>query len=907
MAISIYDTQAELPPIDFNFLLRNKELQEAKAERSTERDLKAYDDISKLKTTHVQQIPGSIDEARQKEVEDRELGKLPELTDLYSKGKISYKDFIMKAMDIKNNILSPEAYIGNENFKSWDEARKSTVDMKARGTFSPLLHGKILDATGFDSTKGDRWNRYPEAYQPRAVVETLYNNLQPLPNAQTGVPEITPEMIKAHTLNNLHMIMPDPYTQQQIAIARNAGDRRSDEQIAFDTWYNQGLEFLRVEPLKEAAAAKGPKSTKAPSAANMKFTHNPKPSEGEEVSVEPTYKTWNGLNMDLKSNEDNYATHTSALYTAVPGSFNINSPEYKKAEFIKWTDGNIYDKNELQAYGFDATKVKPKNYEYNQAHESEAVFSAGNIEDIKTAKKDIIRKAAQRATGDASYFIDKTGMINPETGEINIQSKDPNIPSIAAVLNSAKVETMSRALENAGIDVTKQDTPQSVEQKFNDYMSSLQESNPDLAKDILENFEENQASRKEEYLGNLHEYAKKHDPVYARNFNKLVAYQNTLDSETENYYKGYNKIPKGWYFDPENSSIDKEWNNVLQTAAIEGSATFLDKKLDPIGAEGKNFVNSPDFVKESGLDKVDGMKIESYYLTDKAGIFFKVRPFENVKGGTKLGNQMSFDIKGDLEQKFMWDYGISSGENDQAIQQKLEHTFNNTARKATSIDVDGVKVAVRKTDVDGSYEVKIKNPITDKIETESGITELSDVTRVVKEVLAGNNQFNNDVLLEGILNAENAQMQNVINDSTGAAAAGYFQMSVKNNLPFFAEFGISNAKELVAKDFLTQKAIANKYLDHIKSEALNTKVQYEDVVKKLGWSTSDVLSLTYFLGSGNLRNWLDTYEDQGLDAAESVIPGYTDGNNLSAFQYLDRVRSGAVAAQKKIRDKYSKK
>ena len=851
MAINPYDKwpQLDIKPLDFGQLMQAQMYINQAKEKKLDRDLKAYDDLFKLKTTHIPMIPGSIDEARQKAVEQEEFGKLNSWTDAYAKGKMSYRDLMLNVIDSRNKIASPEALIGNQEFKSWDKVRESVIDMKAKGTYSPLLHGNILDATNFDSSKGDRWNKYPEAYQGRQVVESLFNNLQPLPDPATGDKKITPDMIADHVRRNMGWIMPDPYTRQQITIAKNAGDKRTEEEIGFDLWYNQGLEFLRVDPFTPTTTStKGPK---APSAANMKFTHNPKPAEGEEVSVEPSYKTWEGLNMDLKSNQDNYASHTSALYTAVPGQMNIYSPEYKKAEFIKWSDGNIYDKNELQAYGFDTTKVQPKNYEYNQAHESEAEFSAGNIEDIQAAKKDIIRKAAQRGTGDASYFIDKTGMINPETGEINITSKNPNIPSIADALKASKMETMSGVLENYGVDVTNKDTFESIEQKFNSLMTDMQESNPDLAKDILENFEENQADRKKDYLERIHEYAKANDPEYARNFQKLVAYQNNLDSETENYYKGYNKIPKGWYFDPENSTIDKEWNEVLKTAAVDGSATFLDKKLDPLGAEGKNFVNSPDFAKEAGLAKVDGMQIQSYYLTDKAGVFFKVRPYEILKNGTKkFGSQMSFDIKGDLEQKFMWDYGISNGANDQAIQQKLEHTFNNTARKATSIDVNGVKVAVRKTAVDGSYEIKIKNPITDKIETESGITELSDVTRVVREVLAGNNQFNNDVLLEGILNAENAAMKNVINDTTGAAAAGYFQMSVKNNIPFFAQFGIRNAQDLVSKDFLTQKAIANKYLDSIKSEALNTKVKYADVISNLGWDTSDVIALTYFLEIG---------------------------------------------------------
>lgn len=347
MAINPYDKwpQLDLKPLDFGPLMQaQKYINDAEAAKF-DRQLKAYDDLSKLRTTHIQMIPGSIDEARQKAIEDQEAVRLNEWTDQFSKGKIGYKQLMLNLSDSKNKIGSPEAMLGNENFKSWAESKKLLDKMAAEGQgYNPALHADFLKASDFDSTKGHRWTKSPQAYLDAQVVETLYNNMTPLEDAATGASYITEDMLKQHTEKNLPYIMSQPFTYQQIQIARSKGDTRPDVDIARDVWFNKSLEFKQQHfPTPKTASSNdgggGPTTPAAqvnPSyitgSVQTAIIPEDEAAKAQQATVAATYKT---------SNPQFINDHLSLLAPSLPSLRSVDAAELNITRKVNPEDNKI--------------------------------------------------------------------------------------------------------------------------------------------------------------------------------------------------------------------------------------------------------------------------------------------------------------------------------------------------------------------------------------------------------------------------------------------------------------------------------------------------------------------------------------------------------------------------------------
>jgi hypothetical protein len=347
MAINPYDKwpQLDIKPLDFGQLMQAQQYINQAKEVKLNRDLKAYEDLSALKTTHIQMIPGSTDEARQKAIEDEEFGKVDAWAEDYSKGKIGYKDLMMNVINSKRRINSPEAALGNENFKNWDDVRKTVIDMKAKGTYSPLIHGNLLDATNFDSSKGDRWNKYPEAYQGRGVAETLYNNLTPVQDRDTGETFISKEMIREHTKKNLPVIMNEPFTQQQIQIARNNGDTRPDAEIAENVWNAIGDEFLQQKYPTPISTSSSTGTKKGEADKTPEPIPVPSPYTANLFNVPSKYGT--PEEYKAKRTEINQSVEDLSKKLVDTKDVPLKQAIFTDAEYIRMPDGHIYSKQDI--------------------------------------------------------------------------------------------------------------------------------------------------------------------------------------------------------------------------------------------------------------------------------------------------------------------------------------------------------------------------------------------------------------------------------------------------------------------------------------------------------------------------------------------------------------------------------
>lgn len=358
MAINPYDKwpKLDIKPLDFGQLMQAQQYINQAETAKLDRDLKAYEDLSKLKTTHIQQIPGSVDEARQKAIEEEQAKKLDEYTELYSKGKMGYRDLMLGMIDIKNKIANPVSLIGNENYKSWEKTQGIINEMKAKGQgYSPALHANFLDASNFDSAAGHRWTKSPEAYQSAAIAETFYNNLTPFEDPFTGAQTLTPEMIMEHTKNNLGLIMNEPFTQQQIDIARSRGDQRSAQEIATEIWYNKGLEYQQQKyPTPTAGTSGGGGGGKGDTKITTPST--PTPYDFPLFNLEPTY----GSSEDYVEQRQGIKEEIKNLSSALADVSQMPDAETRKqaimeafrdpkVEYIKLADGHVYNKEDVSA------------------------------------------------------------------------------------------------------------------------------------------------------------------------------------------------------------------------------------------------------------------------------------------------------------------------------------------------------------------------------------------------------------------------------------------------------------------------------------------------------------------------------------------------------------------------------
>lgn len=454
MAISAFDKPVGLPPIDFNFLLKAKESVEAKQENQLKKDIEAYDALSKLKTTHVQQIPGSVDEARQKSIETEQIARLDNLSKDYAAGKIGYKDLMYNYMDIRNKIASPEALIGNEQYKNWEASKKLLDEMKAKGQgYSPALHSGFLNASGFDSSKGQRWDKSPEAYQGSQVVEALYNNLTPLEDPNTGASYISQGMIQEHTERNLPLILNEPFTQQQIAIAKSQGDNRSDKDIARDIWLNKGYEFIQQKyptPTTGTSPKAGGKEGK-----EEKPTVPPSPYSFPAFNVDPTY----GTSEDYKQTRQNIKEQITDLSSSLVDVSQIpNVDERSKAlvsafrdpkvKYVRLADGHIYDKSDISAGTW-------RNNIMDGVYEDQVGNRLKYLQDqdvaLKSDNEQILKNMFEKEYGPGTYNTLRDQMLDSEGNYISSESTQ----QVKAEASNEANKVYTKALESGDPNASK--------------------------------------------------------------------------------------------------------------------------------------------------------------------------------------------------------------------------------------------------------------------------------------------------------------------------------------------------------------------------------------------------------------------------------------------------------------------
>jgi hypothetical protein len=566
MAINPYDKwpQLDLKPLDFGPLMQaQKYINDAEAAKF-DRQLKAYDNLSALKSTHIQMIPGSDDEARQKAIEDQEAARLNDWTEQYAKGQIGYKQLMLNLSDSKNKIASPAAALGNENFKSWAESKKLLDAMAAKGEgYSPALHGDFLNAKGFDSIKGDRWTKSPQAYVGRTVAETLYNNLTPIQDITTGETYISPEMIRQHTKKNLPVIMNEPFTQQQIQIARNSGDTRTDAEIAESVWNSIGDEFLQQKYPTPASTSSSTRTKKDGTEEETKITA-PTPYSANLYNIPTTYGT--PEEYRAKRTEINQTVEALSKKLVDTKNVPLNQAIFTDAEYIKMPDGHIYSKQDIITGDWKG-KIMDGVYEEEVG---------GPLQQLKDTKQvldqdneQILKNMFEQQYWTGAYASQRDKMVDADGNYI---------------FSETSKEIQADAAEEANKVYTKQ----------------LELGNPNAQKEFEKTY---------------NEYIKDHDPQYAK-------FQKAYEKAYNEYYNPDVSVqPAGFMFDKDDK-INMELPKILHTFQVynaQGEKINPNdvEQVPPGTMEVAGWFALPDkgiMVEATHVDKTTGARSEPFFI-----------------------------------------------------------------------------------------------------------------------------------------------------------------------------------------------------------------------------------------------------------------------------------------------------